>query len=446
MKRLVCSVFFLLQAFSLEASPRVIKDNRFKDKGMTPVIGRGYSMATNTLQSTCFSKIALTRPSYDFQYKFTDLDETWKEKFTKRNELSSSLKYIFISNNFTKTVIDEGDKTYYHHHIFVSLDLDSYYHSLDEGKTGLSADAIELLRRRDIVSFFNSCGPSYIRSIGRNSKFFAMLTYKTESVKRDTKFDSKLKAHLRSLFKSSDQETGTSRSFHRETFKKKLQINVWAYGLGKDHQADLLPTDIESFKRIVKNSILAMQSSDVGVISTVEIVPWMENPEFQNELKLDSQGDRIQFEKKRNLEANSELIAEIDRIDSAFTSLYYQGLNCLRTLEEKFPIRDDEYGFDPEKTLLLDLTEPTNRAKEAKLSTLLNWISKKTIDDIYDENTNFLYGDKKAIECVKEMEKRGIDSVHFREIDACKKVRDQTIPIRPLFQHYCLPELARVLP
>jgi hypothetical protein len=189
-----------------------------------------------------------------------------------------------------------------------------------------------------------------------------------------------------------------------------------------------------------------MQSSDVGVISTVEIVPWMENPEFQNELKLDSQGDRIQFEKKRNLEANSELIAEIDRIDSAFTSLYYQGLNCLRTLEEKFPIRDDEYGFDPEKTLLLDLTEPTNRAKEAKLSTLLNWISKKTIDDIYDENTNFLYGDKKAIECVKEMEKRGIDSVHFREIDACKKVRDQTIPIRPLFQHYCLPELARVLP
>ena len=143
--------FFLINTFSLYAGPRVIKDNRFKDRGMTPTVGRGYSTSTNTLQSTCFSKIKLTKPSYDFQYQFIDIDETWKEKFSSRNEVSGSLKHLFISNNFTNTTIREGEKTYYHHHIFVSLDLDSYYHSLDEGKTGLSGDAIQLLRKKDVV-------------------------------------------------------------------------------------------------------------------------------------------------------------------------------------------------------------------------------------------------------------------------------------------------------
>ncbi len=441
---IISTSIFLIS--TLQAGPRVIKDNRFKERGMTPVVGRGYSMATNTLQSTCFSKIKLTRPSYDFQYQFIDIDETWKEKFSSRNELSGSLKHLFISNNFTNTTIKEGEKTFYHHHIFVSLDLDSYYHSLDEGKTGLSGDAIQLLRNKDVVSFFNSCGPFYIRSIGRNSKFFAMLTYKTESTKRDERFDSKLKAHLRSLFKSKTNNNDTSSDFQKETYKKRLQISVWGYGLGKDHQADLLPTDIDSFKRIVKNSILAMQDSDVGMISSVEVVPWMENPEFQNELRLESTTDKIQFERKRNLEANSELIAEIDRIDSAFMNTYYKGLNCIRSLKEKFPLGTNEYEFDPEKTFILDLAEPSNKKKEIKLSTLLETVNDQNIEKIYEENQNFLFGDKKAVACVKELQKKGIDTTHYREVETCKRVRSQMVPIKPIFDHYCLPELARVIP
>ena len=66
-----------------------------------------------------------------------------------------------------------------------------------------------------------------------------------------------------------------------------------------------------------------MQDSDVGMISSVR---WFLDgkPEFQNELRLESTTDKIQFERKRNLEANSELIAEIDRIDSAFMNTYYK--------------------------------------------------------------------------------------------------------------------------
>ena len=47
---------------------------------------------------------------------------------------------------------------------------------------------------------------------------------------------------------------------------------------------------------------------------------------------------------------------------------------------------------------------------------------------------------------VKRLQKKGIDTTHYREVETCKRVRSQMVPIKPIFDHYCLPELARVLP
>ena len=49
-------------------------------------------------------------------------------------------------------------------------------------------------------------------------------------------------------FPSKDKALGWYNSSEHQ--KKKLNITVWAQGLGKDKLASLLPTDIESFKKI----------------------------------------------------------------------------------------------------------------------------------------------------------------------------------------------------
>lgn len=49
------------------AGPTIIRDQMVQDLNVTPVLGRGYSIATNTMQSTCLTDVVLTDPSYNFQ-------------------------------------------------------------------------------------------------------------------------------------------------------------------------------------------------------------------------------------------------------------------------------------------------------------------------------------------------------------------------------------------
>ncbi|MEM9492840.1 MAG: hypothetical protein AAGC55_27070, partial [Myxococcota bacterium] len=64
----------------LGATPTVIRDARLKDLGITPALGRGYSMATNTYQSICLKDMKTTKPTYDFTYTMHELTY---DSFTK---------------------------------------------------------------------------------------------------------------------------------------------------------------------------------------------------------------------------------------------------------------------------------------------------------------------------------------------------------------------------
>ncbi len=49
----------LLFASELSAGPTIIRDNRITDLAATPTLGRGYSIGTNTFQSTCMEEVVL---------------------------------------------------------------------------------------------------------------------------------------------------------------------------------------------------------------------------------------------------------------------------------------------------------------------------------------------------------------------------------------------------
>lgn len=65
--------FIIISAVNVSAGPVVIRDNRVTDIGTTPVLGRGYTMSTNTFQSICLKDVKLTEPSYDFTYRFEEM-------------------------------------------------------------------------------------------------------------------------------------------------------------------------------------------------------------------------------------------------------------------------------------------------------------------------------------------------------------------------------------
>ena len=65
-----------LTAFVLavvSGSPYVISDERVRSLDITPTLGRGYSVMTNSYQSTCLVVANTTVPSYNYDCKYTQL-------------------------------------------------------------------------------------------------------------------------------------------------------------------------------------------------------------------------------------------------------------------------------------------------------------------------------------------------------------------------------------
>ena len=55
---------------SVTTSPYVISDDRVRSLDITPVLGRGYSIMTNSFQSTCLDVKNTTVPSYNYDCKY----------------------------------------------------------------------------------------------------------------------------------------------------------------------------------------------------------------------------------------------------------------------------------------------------------------------------------------------------------------------------------------
>jgi hypothetical protein len=451
--RLFVFLAYALIALDATAGSRVIRDNRISDLGLPPSLGRGYSLSTNTYQSICMSKTVATTPSYNMRYLFEEVETNWEDKFRTRLDSQSQFQYLFLKSNVNFTVEQSGTDTYYYHSIFTHINLDSYYHALNEAESTLSPLATNLLSTGDTVGFFDACGPYYIRSLGRHSDFMGLLTYRTTSQTRDFNFELKVKNSIQGFFAGGSNSTTIDSDFQTETQNKRLRIVIWANGLGKDHLAEIIPTDLASFKTTVQQVIKTMQDASTGIVTTMEISPWVENLQFQSSLKLDSVNDILQYSQKKNLESNSELIAEINRIDRAQMDQYYKALNCRRILTEEYPT-DGNFAFDPDRTWFEDLTARGQTGRQVKLSYLLSVLTQAAIDNYLQTNTTFLYGSGEpqpgtpqgAVGCVDELNKQGLKKVDFHTIAACNTARQTPIPISPVLDHYCLPEFARVDP
>lgn len=53
----------------VHATPYTISDDRVRSLDITPALGRGYSISTNTFASTCMKVNDMTVPSYNYDCK-----------------------------------------------------------------------------------------------------------------------------------------------------------------------------------------------------------------------------------------------------------------------------------------------------------------------------------------------------------------------------------------
>ena len=99
--------------------------------------------------------------------------------------------------------------------IVVTLNMDTYYASVNEAGTPLSEASAALLEREDVPGFFSACGPYYVRGINRNSQFVSLFTYETTEEKRDYTFEAALKGEVQGFFggKAAEAAVQTTASF-----------------------------------------------------------------------------------------------------------------------------------------------------------------------------------------------------------------------------------------
>ena len=62
----VLGLIVTLHISGTESSPYVISDDRIRSLDITPVLGRGYSIMTNSFLSTCLMVNDVTIPSYNY--------------------------------------------------------------------------------------------------------------------------------------------------------------------------------------------------------------------------------------------------------------------------------------------------------------------------------------------------------------------------------------------
>ncbi len=485
------------------AGPTIIRDKRISDLAMTPTLGRGYTIVTNTFQSKCLDNIVITDPSYDFTYKFeTMTTNNIKHLSTMVNfGLKVPVKAVTVSGGMSASASHTSQETT--HNIFAEINMDTYYASIDEARTRLGSAAAQMLRNNDIPGFFSSCGSYYVRTLGRNARFISIYSYTTKTQKSDVSFEANLKAEVMAMSMtgvgdgacgasaqcggptataSTNQNAnlgggvtsmdsfvgqpntggggakvggaagaagGMKMNMKSLSEQYKLTITSRAYGLGKNEGATLISYDVPTFKAAIKDAFISMQNPMTGKVTTMEIVPWVENTEFQNLIALEKEvvdpvtnRTMLLYKKKQILNGNAEFLAEIERHDRNLMNIYYKSKICKQTIEANW--MKDNTTIQPEyKEMFIGNNRfPLKKMKLQKL--LTQHLTTAKIEQLIKDEEKFMYGAQGANVCIMKLLESGMFVKSYRMIPECKKLRGNlSAVINDVIDNYCMPEMAK---
>ena len=439
------------------AGPVIIRDNRVRDRSLTPALGRGYSLGTNSYQSVCFGGLKTTPASFDFEYSFEDLNDDDVKTEKMEGTFKGADAYHFLRKHVKRKSFIRNRKRYYNHHLIATLTVDSYYSSINESLVKLSKSAEYLLTSGDILGFFSSCGTYYMRSISRRSKFITIFKYTSQSKKRNEDFEQNLEQTIRrfSLFKHKKYKNSKKakkakkeEAFASQLSRMNLQIITKSMALEKRDNVNLIAFDLASYKETIANAFKSTQDEFTGRIVSMEVVPWVENTIFQARVKVQEkknpQGRKLpRFEQKFIMNENAEFYIRINRLIRSIDSTLEKAVSCRNNIASTFK-QNGAFLREYEDSLLVN-----HRTGELMpLRELDMHISENNMKDLEDHRSFLLHGSAPEFKdgasyCLGQILETGLSVQPYRYIPACRNLV-KYISFRPhdVIDDYCMPILA----
>jgi len=272
MKLLLLSVPSILLLAAVDAAPNVIADYRIRNPDITPALGRGYSLTSYDVLSTCLQFDEKTEPTYNYDYEMLEFTSNGEQLAAGSASMKESVSWAFIKGTISKSV--SSNKEQEKHFVSTRMATERYYSSIDEKTATLMPDALALIQRGDLIGFFQACGSGYIRSIRRTAELAAVFEYSSSSATLAKEMAAEL--------------TGASASSNSTGSDSKKKITIKGFGLGLNTKGSdtLVAKTLDEYHAAVKYAFRSMQDPSVGMVHGVEVLSWMNNLQFQNAVKF----------------------------------------------------------------------------------------------------------------------------------------------------------------
>lgn len=432
------------------ADPIVIRDDRIGDLGVTPGLGRGYSLASNTFHSVCFDGLATTAASFDLDFALEHVDDD-RALARLDHRYHEAEVGNFVRDAVRRTDLGPGAAHRYLHYLLAVLTVDSYYASIDESRARLGGAALGLLRAGNVLGFLAGCGTHYVRSIARRSYFLTVFSYAGDRRERDGGFEARLEESLRRLDVAGPSKTARDREteLSDQAATHDLRIATRSIGLRAETAANLIPFDLASYRATLEQAFKASQDDRVGRITAMEVVPWTGDPTFLAAVDLSEQrtagATRLtRFERKQLLEDNAEFYVAISGAADQRQARVHRALSCKQALAQHILVG----GSIPPALSGAHLVNHRT-GERAPLSLLVDALSDRALAELTAAAHGPGDGTGGAAACIAELE-RSLTTRPHRAIPACEAAARQlgaatgsaVTAVTAVIDDYCLPELA----
>lgn len=174
----------------------------------------------------------------------------------------------------------------------------------------------------------------------------------------------------------SETDTKLTSKSHSKNSSLKISIKGFGLGLNEDGAGSLVARGMDDFMKVMEFAFQSMQAVGIGMVQGIEIVPWVDNPQFQvaaglatilKDCGVDAEGNKkgctsVSSEiKKMHLSQNGEYVATMNRVMRVKIDRLYNMQQC-RSMLSAWP----KYYDDQE---LLYVREDAGFIKKDKLPT-----------------------------------------------------------------------------
>uniref|UniRef100_A0A7S1BJC4 Uncharacterized protein n=1 Tax=Corethron hystrix TaxID=216773 RepID=A0A7S1BJC4_9STRA len=183
---------------------------------------------------------------------------------------------------------------------------------------------------RFMCNFFQACGPSFIRSMRRSCEFSTLFDLKTEEA-TDT-------ATLDYIIQSAGSSISDSTVIAESTSSEDLTISMTAYGIDISSSNAFMARSFDAYGDVLDAAFKSCMDPNVGLVKSIEVVPWVNNVQFQNIAKLDRSLETGTAEQSRmlspflrrfNLITNAEHVGRLAEVLRHRMTTFGMVMKCL---------------------------------------------------------------------------------------------------------------------